>query len=192
MSSRRVFSAWMDLSSTPLPTSGIVTRATSCDALTSTSIGFRTSPLASDRALSAAIACLVAGESVFPSIATIAGETLPLEKASSTRWIVFTVGALFGSASRPLCDVCSLNAGSANTSSRPTAIAAAARGCASVGLRIAFHSRLPAASFRKRCTNGIRPLSTRGPSFARSAGRTVSEPSMATPTTMIVAIPNER
>ena len=38
----------------------------------------------------------------------------------------------------------------------------------------------------------MRPFSTRSPSFESSAGSTVSEPSIATPTTIIVAIPNER
>ena len=40
---------------------------------------------------------------------------------------------------------------------------------------------------RRRCTNGIRPFSTRSPSFESTAGRTVSEPSIATATTIIVA-----
>jgi len=160
--------------------------------LTSTSIGFSACPLASARVLSPTMACLVADESVFASIATIAGAATPFEKASSMRWIVGTVGALFGSASRPLCAVCRWNTGSASTISTPPASAAAATGCARVGLRIAFQKRLPPASFRSRCTNGIRPLSTRGPSFDSRAGSTVSEPSIATPTTIIVAIPNER
>jgi hypothetical protein len=124
--------------------------------------------------------------------ATIAGDTLPFEKASWTRWIVSTVGALLGSASSPLCAVCSLNAGTANASSTPPASTVARSGCFKVGLRIALHSRLPPASFRKRCTKGIRPLSTRGPSFESRAGRTVKEPSIAIPTTIIVAIPNDR
>ena len=37
----------------------------------------------------------------------------------------------------------------------------------------------------------MRPRSTRSPSFESSAGRTVSEPSTAIATTMIVATPNE-
>ena len=39
---------------------------------------------------------------------------------------------------------------------------------------------------RRRPTNGIRPFSTRSPSFDRIAGSTVSEPSIATATTIIV------
>ena len=40
--------------------------------------------------------------------------------------------------------------------------------------------------------NGIRPRLTLSPSRESSAGRTVREPSIATATTIIVAIPNER
>ena len=40
--------------------------------------------------------------------------------------------------------------------------------------------------------NGMRPFSIRSPSRESSAGRTVSEPSIAAATTSIVAIPNER
>ena len=36
--------------------------------------------------------------------------------------------------------------------------------------------------------NGMRPLSTRSPSFESRAGRTVSEPIIATPTTRIVPV----
>ena len=42
-----------------------------------------------------------------------------------------------------------------------------------------------------RPTNGTRSRSTRSPSFERSAGSTVSEPSIAIATTIIVARPNE-
>jgi hypothetical protein len=73
--------------------------------LTSTSIGLFAWPLASACVPSAPIACLVAGESVSASTATIAGATLPFEKASWMRWIVSTVGAFLGSASSPLCEV---------------------------------------------------------------------------------------
>ena len=39
---------------------------------------------------------------------------------------------------------------------------------------------------RRRWTNGIRPFSTRSPSFESTAGRTVREPIIATRTTSIV------
>ena len=39
---------------------------------------------------------------------------------------------------------------------------------------------------RRRCTNGTRPFSTRSPSLESIAGSTVSEPSIATATTIIV------
>ena len=45
--------------------------------------------------------------------------------------------------------------------------------------------RLSPASRRLRCTNGTRPLSTWSPSLESTAGSTVSEPSIATATTII-------
>ena len=59
---RRVSSAAFDLASTPLPTSGIVTRATVCESLISTSIGLVIWPLASAFAFRAASARFPAGE----------------------------------------------------------------------------------------------------------------------------------
>src|SRR5437667_176632 len=59
-------------------------------------------------------------------MATLAGEKSPLEKASWIRWIVPTVGALFGSASRPLCDVWMCRTGRAITT---TAVPASAATC---------------------------------------------------------------
>ena len=44
---------------------------------------------------------------------------------------------------------------------------------------------------RRRPRNGIRPFSIRSPSQASSAGRTVSEPTIATATTMIVPVAKE-
>ena len=55
---------------------------------------------------------------------------------------------------------------------------------------IAPQMRPSLPSRRRRPTNGTRPLSTRSPSHASTAGRTVSEPNMATATTMIVPRPN--
>ena len=57
--------------------------------------------------------------------------------------------------------------------------------------RTAPQKRLSPLSCRSRCTNGIAPFSTRSPSFESSAGRTVSEPSTAIATTIIVPIAND-
>jgi hypothetical protein len=60
------------------------------------------------------------------------------------------------------------------------------------GVRILFQNRFSPLSRRSRCRNGIFPFSTRSPSFDSSAGSTVSEPSIAMPTTIMVAIPKPR
>ena len=59
-------------------------------------------------------------------------------------------------------------------------------------MRIADQKRFSPLSRRSRCRNGILPFSILSPSRDISAGRTVSEPSIATPTTIIVAMPNDR
>ncbi len=58
-------------------------------------------------------------------------------------------------------------------------------------MRTVDQIRLSPLERRSRPTNGMRPFSTRSPSFESSAGNTVSDPSIATPTTSIVATPNE-
>ena len=56
---------------------------------------------------------------------------------------------------------------------------------------IAPQIRPSPSSRRSRWTNGTRPRSTLSPSLDSTAGSTVSEPSIATATTVIVATPNE-
>ena len=95
-------------------------------------------------------------------------------------------------ASRPLSAVCSCRAGRASTTSTAAEATAAITGWRRTGRRIAPHTRPPSApSRRRRPTNGIRPFSTRSPSADRTAGRTVSEPIMATKTTIIVPTAND-
>ena len=176
----------------PLPASGIETRATVWDGLTSTTTGPCIRPLAIACDFSSEIACFVAAESVFASIATIAGDRSPFENAFSIFFIVPTVGALFGIASNPLCAVWSCRTGAARTRRTPPEIAAATTGRRNTGVRIAFQNRFSPLSRRRRCRNGILPFSTLSPSRDSSAGRTVSEPSIAIPTTIIVAMPKPR
>ena len=57
--------------------------------------------------------------------------------------------------------------------------------------RMAPHTRDSPSLRRRRCTNGMRPFSTRSPSFDSSAGSTVSEPIIAIATTIIVPIEND-
>jgi hypothetical protein len=59
------------------------------------------------------------------------------------------------------------------------------------GREDADQSRFSPAGRRRRPMNGIRPFSTRSPRRESSAGSTVSEPSMATPTTTIVPTAND-
>ena len=107
-------------------------------------------------------------------------------------WNAFSSGWLFGSASSPLSAVWSCSAGSASTTSTAADATAEITGCRRTGRRIAPQKRLPSPlSRRSRCTNGIRPFSTLSPSRESRAGRTVSEPIMATATTIIVPIAND-
>ena len=147
---RSTSSALFDFESTPFPTSGIVTRATSCEALMSTSTGFFAWPLAIASRFRAAMPSLVAGESVFALTATIAGATFPFENAFSSRVIVGTVGASFGSDSSPLWVVCSPRAGNASKSNAPPATSTEASGCFRAGVKAARQNRLPPASLRNR------------------------------------------
>jgi hypothetical protein len=94
--------------------------------LTSTSIGFFAWPLASDRTFRAAIACFVAGESVFASTATIAGDDVAVREGVLDALDRVHGRCAAGQRLEPLCAVCSLNAGSASTSSNPPASTAAA------------------------------------------------------------------
>ena len=92
-----------------------------------------------------------------------------------------------GKPSSPGCAVCRLSAGMregdehAGRRRPPRRAGGAGRG------RGPRPRRGLAVSPRSRPRNGMRPFSTRSPSFESSAGSTVSEPSMATATTSIVA-----
>ena len=125
----------------------------------------------------------------FAFTATIAGCAPPgyrRWKSSST----FTSGTLFGSASMPLIEVWRLNAGIASAIRIAADAAAAHTGCASTGRSTAFQTR-GSPPRRSRPRNGMRPFSTLSPSTDRSAGSTVSEPSIATATTSIVPTAND-
>ena len=60
------------------------------------------------------------------------------------------------------------------------------------GVRSVDQKRLSPCLRRNRPRNGMRPFSILSPSRDSSAGSTVSEPSIAIPTTSMVAIPNDR
>ncbi len=85
---------------------------------------------------------------------------------------------------------CIFSAGVASTSRTSTAATAEIAGRASTRLSTAPHIRLSPSPRRMRCRNGTRPLSTLLPSAASTAGTTVTEPIMATATTMIAPMPS--
>ena len=62
------------------------------------------------------------------------------------------------------------------------------RDACSTGVSSADQTRFSPDGRRSRPSSGIRPFSTRSPSLERTAGSTVSEPIIATATTIIVAI----
>ena len=85
----------------------------------------------------------------------------------------------------------SASVGIASAASNPAASAAATPGRRSTGVRTADQIRFSPAWRRSRPSSGTRPFSTRSPSFDSTAGRTVSDPIIATATTIIVAIEND-
>ena len=107
-------------------------------------------------------------------------------------WNAFSSGWLFGNASSPLSAVWRCSAGRASTTSTAADATVEITGWRRTGCRIAPQKRLPSPlSRRSRCRNGIRPFSTLSPSLESIAGSTVSEPIMATATTIIVPIAND-
>jgi hypothetical protein len=134
---------------------------------------------------------MVAGASEFALIATIAGLRLP-GNACWTLSIVAAVGIPFGSASLPICTVWMCHTGSASASSSAVAAIAESSGLRSAGVSTTDEKGSSPFSRRKRLRKGMRPFSTRSPSLESSAGKTVSEPSIAAATTIIVPIANDR
>ena len=118
-------------------------------------------------------------------IATTAG-SLPPGKAASN----FFSGSISGieMSSTPVVAVFSENAGTVSATRTAPAAIAETTGRRRTRSRIAPQKRLSPFLLRSRCRNGIRPFSTLSPSLPSSAGRTVSEPSIATATTIIVPI----
>src|SRR5438067_9196600 len=84
-----------------------------------------------------------------------------------------------------------LKAGIASTISRLAAAITDRRGRRRAGVSIRVQMPFSVAFHRIFLMNGTRPFSTRSPSQARSAGKTVREPATATATTMIVPVAND-
>ena len=84
--------------------------------------------------------------------------------------------------------VLSVNAGAARARRIAVAATTETTGRRRTRSRIAPQTRESPSLRRSRCKKGTRPFSTRSPSFESTAGSTVSEPIIATATTIIVPI----
>ncbi len=153
----------------------------------STWIGSRALPDARAFAFRSATAACTRGSDASPLIATTAGSAPP-GNASRTLLNDCTSFIDFGSASKPDCEVCRLSAGNASATSTAVAASAETSGRRSTRSSTAVHRRLSPSSRFSRQISGTRTLSTRSPSHESIAGRTVSEPIIATATTIIVPI----
>jgi hypothetical protein len=90
--------------------------------------------------------------------------------------------------------VCIPSAGSASATSTAVAAPAETTGCARTRSSTKPQTRdCPPARWRRRPTNGTRPFSVQpfSPSHESIAGRNVSEPIIATATTVMVPTPKE-
>lgn len=133
------------------------------------------------------------------ALTTTSAGSEPPGKASLTRLYVPTIGSeLPNSLSSVSCCVFMPRAGAAMASSAPAATTSETAGLASTTRSTALQNRLPSSADRTRlplarrlsgCRNGRRPFSTRSPSSESSAGSTVTEPTMATATTISEASP---
>ena len=108
--------------------------------------------------------------------------------ASVRRLYVFITGVFCGMALVPEFAVCRPSAGIDRATRRPPEIRAAASGRLRTRSSIQDQTRDSERAAMRLPRNGIRPRSTLSPSFDSIAGRTVSEPSIATPTTRIVPV----
>ena len=101
------------------------------------------------------------------------------------------IGRSFGRPSTPETAVCSPSAGMASAIRIAAELTAEITGWRRTRSRIQPHApEAPRACRRSRhlARYGMRPLLTRSPSQLRSAGTTVTEPSIAAPTTRIVPV----
>ena len=183
---RSVASAAVEASSVPLPASGISTLATVRSRLISTSIGAFIWPVASAFRLSSAIASRIGGGVDVVGLDRDHGR---LGRAREGVDRTSSSGSISGvlMPSMPGLGGVQGERGTASASSTaprrpPRRPGGGGRGRGS----------RPRCGSRRSCggggrTNGIRPFSTLSPSFESTAGRTVSEPSIATATTIIVA-----
>ena len=168
----------------PPPTSGMSTTATVLSRLASISIGCLIFPVASACRSSCAIAARTGSARTSSAlIATCAG-ALPPGKASISFLSGSTSAILMSS--MPGLAVLMATAGSASVTSTAVEATAAPTGRRMTASSTGPQTR-PRPSFEaSRWRYGMRPFSTLSPSLASNAGSTVSEPIIATSTTIIV------
>ena len=120
------------------------------------------------------------------AVTTTSAGTGPPGKASEMSARACTTGTLGGSEWIPGSSRFSRSAGAASASSTMAATPPQASGRRTTARASAPQNFDSRAAVRRRPRNGIRPRSVHGPSMDKIAGRKVSEPSTATPTTRIV------
>ena len=140
------------------------------------------------RASSCLIAPATSGLVTSSALTTTPAAAFSPGNAAVRRSYVLMTGVSFGIASMPALAVCMPSAGMVSATSTPAESTAATFGRRSTRSRIAVHMRDSVRLARRLPRNGMRPLSMRSPSFESRAGSTVSEPSIATPTTTIVPV----
>ena len=147
----------------------------------STVIGFSICPVASARRSSAAIALRTVGALTLDVLmTTFAGNAFP-GNSCCMRSYVLTTASFCGNVSGPGVAMCICSAGIASATSKPPANDGGEQRPAQDARRRSHPRRHPRGLLRRRRrTSGTCSRSTRSPSFDSSAGRTVSEPSIAT------------
>ena len=153
--------------------------ATVASLLTSTVIGSCARPLASACCSSRAIDLRTVGAFTFAALTTTLA-AIALPGNAFCIWLyAFTAGSDCGNVSGPSVATRSWRAGNASATSKPPARTADRRGRRRTRSTIEPQIRPSPSSRRSRPTNGTRSRSTLSPSLESSAGRTVSEPSIA-------------
>ncbi len=184
---RRVASALFEAASVPLPASGTSTISTWLFPNICVVIGSRIAPwVAATSPCSAATAAATRGPPRSVPVSTTSAGSGPPGKACWMLSRARTTGTLAGSSWMPGSSRCRDSTGTARASSRTAATppqASGRRTTARASRPQNFDSR---AAVRRRPSHGIRPRSVQVPSSDNIAGRKVSEPSTATPTTRIV------
>ncbi len=172
----------------PLPASGISIFATVWSWLTVTAIGRNIRPVAAAACSVLRIAACTAGVCTFAACTTTSAGVGAPGKAATAALYVFTIGSSRGMSVKLGSFVCMPRTGVAAATRSPPARTSESTGRRSTRSRTKPQKRdSPAACFFLP-TSGIRPRSTRSPSFASIAGRTVTDPMTAERTTSIVPI----